>query len=94
MVWWEKVGSWDGTLLARGVCDPGAPLLSVFSLHGFVCGLSEKCQESCTQLRSGKLKQNGWPAQFDVDLVACHIVYHLQPSEFSVTRGTPLLFDI
>lgn len=54
----------------------GAPLLSVFSLHGFVCGLSETFQESCPQLHSGKLgKQYGRPAQIDVAVMACFIFY-------------------
>lgn len=33
--------------------DWEAPLLSVFSLHGFVCGLSETFQESHSQLHGG-----------------------------------------
>lgn len=46
--WWDEPLSPESVWLGLG-----APLLSVFSLHGFVCGLSETFQESHSQLHGG-----------------------------------------
>lgn len=43
-----------GALASERVTVLGAPLLSVFSLHSFVCELSETCQESNSLFHSGK----------------------------------------
>lgn len=57
---WE---GWEQYLVNRAlepserVTGTGSPSPSVFSLHGFVCGLSETFQESHSPLHSGKGRQ-------------------------------------
>lgn len=54
--WWDEPLSPESVWLGLG-----APLLSVFSLHGFVCGLSETFQESHSQLHGGnECKRRVW----------------------------------
>lgn len=54
--WWDEPLSPESVWLGLG-----ALLLSVFSLHGFVCGLSETFQESHSQLHGGnECKRRVW----------------------------------